>query len=124
MPKDKNTTKPDRKAKNQGHHIKGDKEHKKGMTELVNKATLGKMLSFVIMDWPLLLLGVTFLIGAAVAQIFLPLLTGIVISGKIIVTNKEHMFLKNLNMFGKKNIIFYLYMHCSKLTYGELLYTR
>uniref|UniRef100_H2XQ32 ABC transmembrane type-1 domain-containing protein n=1 Tax=Ciona intestinalis TaxID=7719 RepID=H2XQ32_CIOIN len=48
--------------------------------EVASRATIGKMMSYSLPDWPLLLLGSIFLVGAAVGQIFLPLYVGRVIS--------------------------------------------
>nr|XP_009860482.1 ATP-binding cassette sub-family B member 9-like [Ciona intestinalis]XP_018669999.1 ATP-binding cassette sub-family B member 9-like [Ciona intestinalis] len=52
----------------------------KTFIELASRATIGKMMSYSLPDWPLLLLGSIFLVGAAVGQIFLPLYVGRVIS--------------------------------------------
>nr|CAB3219624.1 ATP-binding cassette sub-family B member 9-like [Phallusia mammillata] len=78
-----------------GKEDKKDETDKKGMSELVNRATVGKMVSFVIHDWPLIIVGVVFLIGAAVSQIFLPLYTGKVITG-IVVSGDHSQFTKSL----------------------------
>jgi len=51
------------------------------MSELVNKATMKKLFLMVLPDWPIMTLGLFFLIGASVAEIFLPMFTGKVITG-------------------------------------------
>lgn len=54
---------------------------KKTFTELANKVTIGKMLSYSKQDIWLIIPAVFFLLAAAVAETFIPLFTGRVISG-------------------------------------------
>uniref|UniRef100_H2YGY9 Uncharacterized protein n=1 Tax=Ciona savignyi TaxID=51511 RepID=H2YGY9_CIOSA len=59
----------------------------KTFLELVSRATIGKMLSYSVPDWPLILVGTIFLVGASLGQIFLPLFVGKVITA---IVQPEH----------------------------------
>ena len=48
----------------------------------LDKATLGAMLSYSFPDWPWIVCGVIFLTAASVAQVFIPLYIGKVVSGR------------------------------------------
>ena len=58
-----------------------DADKTKGYRELLNKATIGTMLSYSTPDWPWILCGCIFLTVASASQVFLPLYIGKVISG-------------------------------------------
>jgi len=60
---------------------KEERPKAKSMSDLMKKPTLKKLFSYVLPDWPLMVVGFIFLVGASVSEIFLPLFTGKVITG-------------------------------------------
>nr|XP_039268092.1 ATP-binding cassette sub-family B member 9-like isoform X1 [Styela clava] len=71
------------------------KEKKKSFKELVSKVTITKMLSYSKKDVHLIFTAIVFLLGAALAETFIPLFTGRVISG-IAIDQDTQKFTKNI----------------------------
>ncbi|XP_077966777.1 ABC-type oligopeptide transporter ABCB9-like isoform X2 [Styela clava] len=74
---------------------KDEKEKKKSFKELVSKVTITKMLSYSKKDVHLIFTAIVFLLGAALAETFIPLFTGRVISG-IAIDQDTQKFTKNI----------------------------
>nr|XP_039268607.1 ATP-binding cassette sub-family B member 9-like [Styela clava] len=74
---------------------KEKKKKKKGFSEHARKATASKMLSYAKKDMPVLFLAFIFLISAALAETFIPLFTGRVIS-VIAIEHNQEKFTQNI----------------------------
>lgn len=74
----------DGKGQSSGDESEKAKEiDEKNFVQLVNSATIGKILRYTKNDFWLIFFGIIFLCGAAIAEVFIPLYTGKVISGKL-----------------------------------------
>ncbi|XP_076804763.1 ABC-type oligopeptide transporter ABCB9-like isoform X2 [Clavelina lepadiformis] len=89
----------DSKTQNGNKNKGDDDEDEKSLGELANKANLKAVFSYSIPDWKLLLCGIFFLVGASIAQIFLPLYTGKVVAG-IVASQDKVQFTKDIIIMG------------------------